>query len=107
MYRFSELEFFPTDYADGSFVVAQSQNGIIAEQVLCIKHFVDEQHPEHMYRVVAAGSRITKQVPGREEEVLRTFASEQDRIDALKEIFGVQLEEDAIQNIKGRHSALA
>jgi hypothetical protein len=107
MYRFSELEFFLTDYTDGSFVVAQSKKGIFAEQVLCVKHFVDEEHPEHLYRIVAAGNRVTKQVPGREPEILRTFASEQDRVDALKEIFGLKLEEGAVENIKGRLSALA
>jgi hypothetical protein len=107
MYRFSELEFFPADCADGSFVVEQSQSGVIAEQVLCTKHYVDEQHPEHMYRIVAAGRRVKKQVPGRKEEVLRTFASEQDRVDALQEIFGVTFEQNAIQNIQGRRSALS
>ncbi|KAJ2932443.1 hypothetical protein H1R20_g4671, partial [Candolleomyces eurysporus] len=107
VYRFSELEYFPTDYADGSFVVAQSQKGIFAEQVLCVKHFVDEQNPEYLYRIVVAGNRVTKQVSGKETEILRTFASEQDRVDALKEIFGITLEEGAIENIKGRPPALA
>ncbi|KAJ2916668.1 hypothetical protein MD484_g3769, partial [Candolleomyces efflorescens] len=106
MYRFSELEFFLADYTDGSFVVAQSQVGIFAEQILCVKYFVDEEHPEHLYRMVVAGNRVTKQVPGLEPEVLRTFDSEQDRMDALREIFGLKLEEGAIENIKGRIPAL-
>ncbi|KAJ2916643.1 hypothetical protein MD484_g3770, partial [Candolleomyces efflorescens] len=107
MYRFSELEFFPVDCIDASLVVEQSQTGIIAEQVLCTKHYVDEQHPEHMYRIVAAGRRVTKQIPGQKEEVLRRFTSEQDRVDTLKEIFGLSFEQNATQNIKGRRPALA
>lgn len=98
-YSFSELEFFPKDATDGSFVVNQSNSGIFASQVMCVKVFEGEEG--RLYRKVLFGKHVTQQVDG-ESEVIRTLETELDRVRALREVFGVQLEDSAVDYIQGR-----
>ncbi|KAF6760664.1 arylamine N-acetyltransferase 1 [Ephemerocybe angulata] len=99
IYSFSELEFFPFDATDGSFVVAKSTAGLFASQVLCVKVFEDEEGK--LYRKTLYGNEVKKHVNG-EVEVIRTLHSELDRVRALREIFGLKIEDKAVEYIKGR-----
>ncbi|KAF8999491.1 arylamine N-acetyltransferase 1 [Cyathus striatus] len=123
LYSFSEEEFFTRDAIDTSFLVSQSivPDGLFCNHVVCVKHFlltdqdkkvlgdggVSVSDSEHLYmsRLVLMGKDVRKHVGG-VAEVVRTFHNELDRIKALRELFGIDINDDAVAHIKGRVPAL-
>lgn len=124
LYSFSEEEFFVMDQQDASFVVSMKpeRTGFLWNNVVCIKHvlFDDDEvsgggggprapasvQDRYMYRVVMMGKDIKRSV-GMESVIIKTVASEHERLQALRDIFGINISDDAQRNIVGRNAALA
>ncbi|TFK32376.1 arylamine N-acetyltransferase 1 [Crucibulum laeve] len=118
LYSFSEEEFFPADAQDASFVVSQNyaSNNIFCNDVICVKHFpLDEEDAKRfegqagsetcMYRMVLIGKEVKKYV-GSSSEVVQIFLNEVERIRALRETFGIDIDDEAERHIRGRKSAI-
>ncbi|TEB30744.1 cysteine proteinase [Coprinellus micaceus] len=117
MYAFSELEFFPVDAVDGSFVVEKSTEGFFAMNICAVKVFSEEASASQesggclssprLYRKVLFGNEVKKYSGDGQVEVLRTFNTERERLEALREVFGVRYGDNAAQYITGRAPAFA
>ncbi|KAF8154439.1 arylamine N-acetyltransferase 1 [Crassisporium funariophilum] len=123
LYTFSEAEFFPKDYRDASFVVSKMPDpqGLFWNNVVCVKTFVlEDEHAgwyagrgmsekvksgEITYRMALIGKEV-KRYFGGETEIIRTLTTEVERIQVLREMFSIDLDDHAAANIQGRASAL-
>jgi len=121
LYTFSEEEYFFRDFQDASFVVSNKPDpkGYFWTNVLCVKTFVledghaaaaagggvSERGDEILYRKVLFGREVKRHI-GSVTSVIRTLESEEERILALKEEFGVLVDPSWAVNIIGRAPAL-
>ncbi|KAF9044212.1 arylamine N-acetyltransferase 2 [Panaeolus papilionaceus] len=120
LYTFSEEEFFFQDYRAASFVVSTMPDprGIFWNNVICVKHFVldpvaqvigldtgkDVEAEKPMYRLFMVGKEVKRNMGGH-TEVLRTMRNEQERIQILRDLFGVHVEDTDAAHIAGRQPA--
>lgn len=77
----------------------------ISPKVICIKMFEVEGEPDKMARISITGDKAVKHI-GEHREVIRSFKTELERVKALKELCGVDIDLDSVQHIIGRISAL-
>ncbi|PPR04202.1 hypothetical protein CVT24_010750 [Panaeolus cyanescens] len=120
MFTFSEEEFFFEDYAAASFVVSMMPNprGFFWNNVVCVKHFVldpvaqviglnvdqDTDTEKPMYRLVMVGKEVKQNIGG-ETKIIRTMKNEQERIQILRDLFGVHVKDMDAAHIAGRQPA--
>ncbi|KAG5644435.1 hypothetical protein DXG03_008530 [Asterophora parasitica] len=127
---FPETESFHIDMENASFVVSMKPEGLFWNNVLCIKYALlddidqfdgDEEamkqaqaerrgNPEDvaktfMFRYVMAGKKLTRNI-GNCSVTVMTLESDEDRIRALKDVFGVEIPENALAHVKGRAASL-
>lgn len=128
LYSFTENESLPIDAENASFVASTKPEGIFWNNVLCVKHAlldsIDEldeegkaqaalergQYPAEvsrnfMFRYIMMGREV-KRVIGRSSVTIRTLETELERIEALRDIFGLDIPVEARFHIAGRNSAL-
>ncbi|KAF5372332.1 hypothetical protein D9615_009289 [Tricholomella constricta] len=128
LYTFGENECFPIDAENASLVISTKPEGIFWNNLLCIKYELlddvdpsDEearakaeaerrQVPEHvastlMFKYVMFGREVRRNI-GSSSVTIRTLGSDLERIRVLKEVFGLDLPEDARVHIKGRAPSL-
>jgi hypothetical protein len=114
-YSFNETEIFPTDCAFASFGVSQrpAPRSFLWTGVICLKlctvdegnlHLEKSKRP--MYRLTLFGKQVWK-TAGPNKEVLRTLETEQDRIQALRDYFGMDMKDEDIVHMNGRAAAYA
>lgn len=94
VYCFTETEFLPQDYEMMSWFTSTSPRSFFTYVVLCMKMLMDDDGEKIIGDVSMTGNRVRKTMGpmvGGEKELLKELNTEQDRVDALKEIFGVEL----------------
>lgn len=124
MYSFTEDETFPMDIELSSFAVANGP-GLMMDILVCVRYRtfkdLDEEgraiakaefgeYPEDvaedfLWRYVLHNSEVRQSIGGT-STVIRTLESDLDRVRALREIFHVNVPDDACAHIKGRSVAL-
>ncbi|KIY45687.1 cysteine proteinase [Fistulina hepatica ATCC 64428] len=111
MYQFSETEFFAADFDVWNYVGAQRppdgplwRTNPFMAQVLCVRYFLTDDLG-HMGRLVLSRDRVKRQI-GDKSQVIRTLRNEWERIAALRELFGLAIEETDASYIQGLPSAL-
>jgi hypothetical protein len=132
LFRFSEDEFFLSDRLSSSFAVSMipDRRIIFWPNVICVRHFVltpediqsikadivasnatghfkDDVEPTGMWmgRLIMMGDKVRRHV-GNRMEVITSFTTEAERIVALRDLFGFQIDETDAIHIKGRDAAL-
>jgi arylamine N-acetyltransferase len=131
LYCFDESEFFMADILAAN-IAASTRTGFGTwcwKVVSCVKHFaltdedmqsigaggesittatVDEKVDQSLWlgRIILFSDRVTRVVGG-QIQVLCTLGTELERIRALRDIFGVTLDEGDVHHIEGRKSSLA
>jgi len=121
VYTFPEEEFFSTDYESANFAVCRQRQpgGLFWENVVCSKHFwldsyeigdSDSQADKsvltrYMGRIGMEG-RVIRRHTGTKSEIIRTVATEIERADALRELFGIDLNAEDLEHIRGRDAEL-
>jgi len=124
LYAFSENEFFPADIESESFVVSTRPVGLFNAKVICLKNFWlsrDEMlasggTPAHgtqsipvaeryMGRITLEGREIKRHI-GSQTERVATVRTEDERVKALREIFGLVIAESDVIHIQGRKAAI-
>ncbi len=112
-YSFTEEEFWLTDVLFASWGVSTRPNptGIFWNTILCLKMFTIDEGNLHLerskrptYRIIPTGNEVRKSF-GAHSEVLRNLKTELDRIGALREFFGIRLEDEDQVHIVGRPAA--
>ena len=92
-YCFSETEFLPQDYEMMSWFTSTNKKVFFTYSVLCSKMLLDEAEENIVGNIMLFNDGVTKNI-GANREVLRELKTEQDRVDALRELFGVELTEE-------------
>ncbi|KAG6837985.1 hypothetical protein H0H93_008379 [Arthromyces matolae] len=119
VYAFSEMECFPTDYENANFAVYGRPGGFFWDNVIASKHFwlneqesyMTQEEPNstietrHLGRFGMEGAVIRKHV-GNQTEIVKTATTEVERIEALREFFGIQIASEDLKHIHGRVAAL-
>ncbi|KAK5116820.1 hypothetical protein LTR85_009080 [Meristemomyces frigidus] len=98
-YCFTETEFLPQDYEMMSWFTSTSPRSFFTYSVLCTKMLMDEAGEKIVGDVTLFRDKIARTIGG-QRELLRECKTEEDRVEALKEIFGVELMPEEREGIK-------
>ena len=126
-YAFTTLEFFPQDYEVMNFATSQKRTSWFTRRIVCMRMILsDEDIAEGEAKgeepgtgtgtvrdgrkadsdvyingtLVLFGNEVKRRI-GADSEVLQTFQSEEDRIDALSRWFGIHLQPEEKSGVKG------
>lgn len=117
---FTALEFLPQDYAVMSYYVNNSPQSWLTTTVVAVKMVLDqeqredrklfsnEEQPEDVVVVgkeMLSGAELKRNMGGR-TQLVKTCATEQERVDVLRDIFGLVLTEEERMGITGSVAAL-
>ncbi|KAK5174062.1 uncharacterized protein LTR77_001142 [Saxophila tyrrhenica] len=97
-YCFTEMEFLPQDYEMMSWFTSTNKKCFFVYSVVCMKMLLDEAKEKIVGNITLFNDKVTRNV-GAEREVLRELKTEQERIDALREYFNVELTEEEKEGI--------
>lgn len=89
-YCFTETEFLPQDYEMMSWFTSTSPRCFFTHSVLSMKMLMDDAGEKIIGDVTLFGDTVRKTVGGK-REALKTCRTEQERVNALKDFFGVDL----------------
>jgi nitrous oxide reductase accessory protein NosL len=116
---FTTLEFLPQDYAVMSYYVNNSPQSWFTTTVVAVKMLLnneqrkDDQQPsngEQTKEVVVGkemlcGAELMRNM-GSKTQLVKTCATEQERVDVLRDVFGLVLTEEERMGIMGSVTAL-
>jgi hypothetical protein len=117
---FTTLEFLPQDYAVMSYYVNNSPQSWLTTTVVVVRMLLDheqredhkqvsnEEQPEDVVAVgkeMLSGAELKRNMGGR-TQLVKTCATEQERVDVLRDIFGLVLTEEERMGITGSVAAL-
>ena len=132
MLSFTENESFPIDAENGSFLLCTKRDPkeLFWNNILCIKYgllheaddldaesmsqatlqltsgrYTKEEKEKFMYKDVMFRNDVKRYI-GSSPVTIRTFTTELERIRALREIFGLEIPDEAQGHIIGRNAAL-
>jgi arylamine N-acetyltransferase len=92
-YCFTEMEFLPQDYEMMSWFTSTSPKSFFTRDILCTKMLMDEASEKIVGDITLFNNGVRKTVGGK-RETLAELKTEQDRIDALKNIFHIDFTEE-------------
>ncbi|PWY87638.1 cysteine proteinase [Aspergillus heteromorphus CBS 117.55] len=100
MYSFLGNEFLPQDFEVMSFATSQQRTSWFTQSLVCTRMFLDETESAVQGLYVLAGKEVKRRQLG-QSDVVATLQSEEDRVRALAEWFGLHLQEHEVQGIRG------
>ena len=98
MYCFTELEFLPQDYETMNFETSQSRTSWFTYRIVVVKQILEEG--EIVGTLMLVGVDLKRRIKGKTEE-LKVCKTEEDRVQVLKEWFGIKLGDDERAGIRG------
>lgn len=101
---FSDVEFLPQDFEGMSFAVSQRRTSWFTQVFVCMRMIMDSQH-EIIGQYVISGNEVKRRVHGK-TEILQTLQSEEGRVGALSQYFGMHLRWSEIDGIRGLTSEI-
>lgn len=99
-YAFTELEFLPQDYEMMSYFTSTNPACFFTYTLVCTKMLLDPTATKVIGDVTMVNGTVRRNV-GKEREVLKVCATEEERVDALREIFGVELTDEEREGLRG------
>ncbi|KAL8742328.1 MAG: hypothetical protein Q9190_005164 [Brigantiaea leucoxantha] len=103
MYCFTELEFLPQDYEVMNFWTSQSRKSWFTQTVVVMKRLMQG---EEVVGSISLGSGEVKRTINGEEEAVEKYRNEKERVEVLREWFGIILTEDEERGIDGMATQL-
>jgi arylamine N-acetyltransferase len=103
-YCFSELEFSYADYEVMKAGTTFNRQSWFTWRLVCVRTVLDEEN-DPTGSLILVNNSLKRKINGKTEHIA-TFKHEGERIAALKEWFGIELNEDEAEGIKGMVSAL-
>ncbi|MCJ1373578.1 N-terminal acetyltransferase [Loxospora ochrophaea] len=104
-YCFTEMEFFPEDFEVMSFYTSAHRTCWLTRILVCVKWDMDEATGELVGDTTLAGPQFKRRRGGVSEE-LAMCASEEQRVKAFEEFFGIRLSQAERSGIKGYASEI-
>ena len=104
-YCFSELEFLPEDFAQMNYYTSQSPDSWFTRILVLTKFLLDKHQNKPVGNLTLSSNKLKRRLHG-QSETLMTCATEEERVDILKEHFGVELRPDEIESIHGLPSRI-
>jgi arylamine N-acetyltransferase len=98
VYCFTETEFLPQDYEIMSWYTSTHKNSFFTKYVTSTKMVMDETRKRIVGNVTLFGGNI-KETIGSDRRVVKDCTTEDERIDALKDIFGIELTDEQRKGI--------
>jgi hypothetical protein len=132
LFSFTENESYPIDIENNSHVICTKREpeGLLWNSVLCVKyallheardldaesasranldlanhHYTKEEKEKFMYRYTMVGKEVRRHIGGSAVTV-RKLTTELERLRALREVFGIEIPDEAQAHILGRDAAL-
>jgi arylamine N-acetyltransferase len=117
---FTTLEFLPQDYAVMSYYVNNSPQSWFTTTVVAVKMLLDNEHSEDdkqasneeqpedvvvMGKEMLSGAELKRNMGGK-TQLVKTCATEQERVHVLRDVFGLVLTEEERMGITGSVAAL-
>lgn len=102
---FSEMEFLPQDFAMVNFGVSQRRTSWFTHIFVCMRMILDPTGEKIVGQCIVSGKEVKRRLNGK-TEVLQALNNEEDRVEALRKYFDMNLREDEIQGIQGLSSEL-
>lgn len=103
MYAFTETEFLPLDYEMMNFWTSQNRRSFFTYKIVVMKMIL--RNEEIVGALTLVGAEVKRKVRG-ETEHLRTCKTEAERLEALREVFGITLGREEREGIRGMVTAL-
>lgn len=104
LHQFGTQEFFLSDFEAFSWAVANRHQGLFHETVLALL-FTSNGEEQMLGARVLVGSKVTARYGGK-IEVLKELKTEEDRLLALKEYFGIEYSSSSLKHVSERGAAL-
>lgn len=106
-YCFSETEFLHQDFEIMSYFASTSKQSFQTFKVLVVKFLRGESEDDEVYgKVMLVDGEVKINTDGK-TRVAKMCRTEEERIDALKEYFGITLEKEEREGIKGMSTELS
>lgn len=106
-YAFAELEAVPADLNIANWYASQNPDAFQTRQVLAIKFLRIETYEDaRIYGKVMFSIDVVKRNTGGKTELIKTCRSEMERVQALKEYFGISLTDEEVAGILGGETEL-
>ncbi|KAE8378455.1 arylamine N-acetyltransferase 1 [Aspergillus bertholletiae] len=103
-YAFTEMEFFQRDFEVMSFFTSHHSDCFLTSHVLVVRYL---RAGDEVYgKIVLEDDKIKKNEGGK-NMLVQTCMSERERVEVLRDQFGIELTEKEQKGIQGRISALA
>jgi arylamine N-acetyltransferase len=98
VYCFTETEFLPQDYEIMSWYTSKHPNSFFTKHVTSTKMIMDEAGEAIIGNVTLFDGNIKESI-GSKREVIKDCKTERERVDALREFFGIELMEEQRKGI--------
>jgi len=98
VYCFTETEFLPQDYEMMSWYTSTNKKSFFTRYVTATKMIMDEEREEIVGNVTLFEGEINESI-GSDRRVVKDCKTEDERVDALKELFGIELTEEEKRGI--------
>lgn len=102
-YAFSEMEFTPSDFTMMNYFMSTHRTSWFTYLIVCVRMVLEDG--EIVGDVTLFGNEVKKRVNGK-SEVLALCESEEERVKALREFLGVELDDAEKQGIDGMTSKI-
>jgi arylamine N-acetyltransferase len=117
---FTTLEFLPQDYAVMSYYINNSPQSWFTTTVVAVKMLLDDEQSEDdkqssngeqtkeevvVGKEMLCGAELMRNMGGK-TQLVKTCATEQERVDVLRDVFGLVLTEEERMGITGSVTAL-
>jgi hypothetical protein len=99
-YCFTELEFLPFDYEIMKNGTTFNRKSWFTWRIVCVRTVLDEANEEVVGTIILVNNTLKRRIKGKTQH-LAMFSCEADRLEALKEWFGIEMTEDERLGIKG------
>lgn len=93
LYAFTETEFLPQDYEMMSWFTSTNKKCLFTYLLIVTKMVLDDAGEKVIGDITMINDTVRKNI-GKDRETLRECKTEQERVQALKEIFGIELTEE-------------
>lgn len=98
MYCFTEIEFLPEDYEIMNFWTSQSRKSWFTYRFIAVKMILEGE--EVVGTLIFDGSDVKRRVKGKTEQS-RTCKTEEERVQALEDVFGLRMTDEERRGIGG------
>jgi len=100
LYSFGMTEFYPKDFGVMNYATSTRKGCIFTQKIIVARMLLDEDGGDIVGTVLLDGARFKRRI-GSETEEVKICESDDERVDGLRDLFGIDLSEREVEGIKG------